>query len=69
MSIVDGVGSGVLISNDGKVLTAAHVVQTADAALVEFLTARPALRESLRPMFDLMWRCYNCNNRRRASAR
>jgi len=36
MAIVDGLGSGVLISNDGKVLTAAHVVQTADAALVEF---------------------------------
>jgi S1-C subfamily serine protease len=36
MSVIDGVGSGVLISNDGKVLTAAHVVQTADAALVEF---------------------------------
>jgi S1-C subfamily serine protease len=36
ISIADGVGSGVLISNDGKVLTAAHVVQTADAALVEF---------------------------------
>ena len=36
ISIIDGVGSGVLISNDGKVPTAAHVVQTADAALVEF---------------------------------
>jgi serine protease Do len=36
VSVIDGVGSGVLISNDGKVLTAAHVVQTADAALVEF---------------------------------
>jgi len=36
MSVVDGLGSGVLISSDGKVLTAAHVVQTADAALVEF---------------------------------
>jgi len=36
MSVVDGLGSGVLISTDGKVLTAAHVVQTADAALVEF---------------------------------
>jgi serine protease Do len=36
MSIVDGLGSGVLISNDGKVLTAAHVVQTADVASVEF---------------------------------
>src|SRR6476660_9671047 len=36
MSIVDGLGSGVLVSNDGKVLTAAHVVQTADVASVEF---------------------------------
>lgn len=31
-----GLGSGVLISDDGKVLTAAHVVQTADAVAVEF---------------------------------
>jgi S1-C subfamily serine protease len=36
MLIIDGLGSGVLISNDGKVLTAAHVVQTADIACVEF---------------------------------
>ena len=36
MAIIDGLGSGVLISNDGKVLTAAHVVQTADVAMVEF---------------------------------
>ena len=35
---VAGLGSGVLISPDGKVLTAAHVVQTADAIEVEFLT-------------------------------
>ena len=35
-AIIDGLGSGVLISNDGKVLTAAHVVQTADVASVEF---------------------------------
>lgn len=36
MSVVDGLGSGVLISKDGKILTAAHVVQTADVAWVEF---------------------------------
>src|SRR2546425_4394424 len=35
---VAGLGSGVLISPDGKVLTAAHVVQTADTIEVEFLT-------------------------------
>jgi len=36
ISIKDGLGSGVLISADGKILTAAHVVQTADVATVEF---------------------------------
>jgi S1-C subfamily serine protease len=36
MSIIDGLGSGVIITNDGKVLTAAHVVQTAGVAWVEF---------------------------------
>jgi S1-C subfamily serine protease len=30
------VGSGVLISNDGEILTAAHLVQTADTVLVQF---------------------------------
>jgi len=35
---VAGLGSGVLISPDGKILTAAHVVQTADDIEVEFLT-------------------------------
>lgn len=43
ISIIDGVGSGVLISNDGKVLTAAHVVQTADAALVEFADGQDSI--------------------------
>ena len=32
-----GVGSGVLISADGKVLTAAHVVQTSDLVAVQFV--------------------------------
>jgi serine protease Do len=31
-----GLGSGVMISDDGKVMTAAHVVQSADQVLVEF---------------------------------
>lgn len=35
---VSGVGSGVLISPDGKVMTAAHVVHTADEISVEFLS-------------------------------
>jgi serine protease Do len=33
---LSGLGSGVLISNDGKVLTAAHLVQSADRTVVEF---------------------------------
>lgn len=33
---LNGLGSGVLISNDGKVLTAAHLVQSADKTIVEF---------------------------------
>ncbi|HMV46268.1 MAG TPA: trypsin-like peptidase domain-containing protein [Blastocatellia bacterium] len=35
---VESVGSGVLISEDGKVLTAAHVVQAADKVEGEFLS-------------------------------
>ncbi len=31
-----GLGSGVLVSADGKIMTAAHVVQTADRVAVEF---------------------------------
>ena len=32
----NGLGSGVVISNDGKVITAAHLVQSADKTIVEF---------------------------------
>src|SRR5574337_644521 len=35
---IAGVGSGVLISQDGKVMTAAHVVHTADEVSVQFLS-------------------------------
>ena len=35
-----GLGSGVLISSDGKILTAAHVVQAADNVSVEFVDGR-----------------------------
>jgi serine protease Do len=37
---IDGIGSGVLVSADGKVVTAAHVVQTADVVSVEFTGER-----------------------------
>lgn len=37
MMSIAGVGSGVLVSADGKVVTAAHVVQTADSVDVEFI--------------------------------
>jgi serine protease Do len=36
MVSADGLGSGVLISSDGKILTAAHLVEAADATMVEF---------------------------------
>jgi S1-C subfamily serine protease len=36
MVSANGLGSGVLISNDGKILTAAHLVEAASAMVVEF---------------------------------
>lgn len=41
MAVNEGVGSGVLISTDGKVLTAAHVVQGADEITVRFTAGDP----------------------------
>ena len=37
-----GLGSGVVISTDGKILTAAHVVQAADQVQVEFVDGKTA---------------------------
>ena len=34
---MEGQGSGVIISDDGKIMTAAHVVQIADKIIIEFL--------------------------------
>jgi S1-C subfamily serine protease len=42
---MEGLGSGVLVSGDGKVVTAAHVVQTADTVIVEFADHGPILAE------------------------
>jgi len=52
---VGGLGSGVLISDDGKVLTAAHVVQTADEIMVTFHSGEeiPARVLSSEPGADL----------------
>ena len=52
---VGGLGSGVLISDDGKVMTAAHVVQTADAIEVTFLSGEtiPARVLASEPHADL----------------
>ncbi|TAL12642.1 MAG: trypsin-like serine protease [Nitrospirae bacterium] len=50
-----GLGSGVLISADGKVMTASHVVQIADDITVEFLNGEliPAKVVSSEPTADV----------------
>jgi len=55
MVSVQGLGSGVLISDDGKILTAAHVVQTADKIAVQFRSgeAIPARVLAAEPAADI----------------
>jgi serine protease Do len=52
---VKGLASGVLISNDGQILTAAHVVQTAEKVEVQFVdgTREPAKILSSVPYADV----------------
>jgi len=52
---IGGLGSGVLISEDGKVMTAAHVVQAADQVVVRFLSGEkiPGRVLSSEPAADL----------------
>lgn len=40
LTAIPGLGSGVLISADGKIMTAAHVVQTADKVAVQFMDGK-----------------------------
>jgi len=50
-----GLGSGVVISQDGKILTAAHVVHNADSVHVEFVNGVKALARVVgsEPLADL----------------
>jgi S1-C subfamily serine protease len=50
-----GLGSGVLISNDGQALTASHLVQTADSIHVQFVNGDQALARVIasEPMADV----------------
>jgi serine protease Do len=45
LASTDGIGSGVLVSESGEVMTAAHVVQTADAVAVLFPTGEVMLAD------------------------
>lgn len=55
LTSLPGLGSGLLVSADGKVMTAAHVVQTADEVKVEFATGEvvPAKVVTSEPAADV----------------
>jgi S1-C subfamily serine protease len=55
LTTIGGMGSGVLISADGEILTAAHVVQTADRIHVTFLSGEsiPARVKAAEPGADV----------------
>ena len=62
---IGGLGSGVLVSADGKIVTAAHVVQTADTVVVEFADQDPVgevIASNPRPTS----RCCRCSASRTA---
>ncbi|UOY06181.1 trypsin-like peptidase domain-containing protein [Muricauda sp. SCSIO 64092] len=48
MATDDGIGSGVLISNDGNILTAAHVVNDAEKIKVKFLNGEEIPAKAVR---------------------
>ncbi|MEO1030348.1 MAG: trypsin-like peptidase domain-containing protein [Bacteroidota bacterium] len=55
MATDEGLGSGVLISDEGEILTAAHVVNDAEKITVRFLNGEEILAKVIRsaPMADL----------------
>ena len=59
MVSLNGLGSGVLISNDGKVLTAAHLVQAADRTVVEFSRGELIPARVTGSAFSPMSHCFN----------
>jgi S1-C subfamily serine protease len=55
LAAAEGVGSGVLISDDGDIMTASHVVHTSDSVLITFSDGHQARGQviSSDPMTDL----------------
>lgn len=55
MIVDEGIGSGVLISNEGKILTAAHVVNDAEKVIVKFINGEEIPAKVIRsaPVADI----------------